>query len=131
MKRLHRFLTEDYENWEEKADSEPQLGFDWTLQNQVRYQCSLALLARVSNTDEPSSDVEEALIDALDDVTGYTPAMACLALERLNSVSAMRAAIRYLSVRRLDATHDYSLSQSGGIAKVHRQVLLARLAASE
>ena len=127
VKRLHRFLTEDYANWEEKVDSEPQVGWYWTLQNQIRYQSSLALLAWVSNSDEPSADVEQALIDALDDVTGYTPAMACLALERLNSVSAMRAAIRYLSVRRLDATLDNSISQSGGIVKVHRKVLLARL----
>ena len=127
VKRLHRFLTEDYANWEEKVDSEPQVGWYWTLQNQIRYQSSLALLAWVSNSDEPSADVEEALIDALDDVTGYTPAMACLALERLNSVSAMRAAIRYLSVRRLDATLDNSISQPGGIVKVHRKVMLARL----
>jgi hypothetical protein len=130
VKRLHRFLAEDHEGWKVETDGEPRLGWHWTMQNQARYLSALALLALVSNANAASAEVEAALITALDDETGYTPAMACLALERLGTVSAMRSAIRYLRVRRLDASHNNSLSRTGGIAKAHRDVISARLAAS-
>jgi hypothetical protein len=131
VKRLHHILAEDNKDWNVEADGEPRLGGHWTMQNQARYLSALALLAFVSNASTASAEVEAALITALDDDTGYTPAMACLALERLGTVSAMRSAIRYLRVRRLDASYNNSLSQSGGIAKAHRVVMLARLEKSK
>ncbi len=127
--RLHRFFIESNEEAYRSSAGEPALGWDWTMENQYRYLSSLALLACASNGDA-SEELETALIDALQDDTGYVPAMACQGLERLGSVKGLRAAIRYLQVRRWDSSHHTSLSQEGIIAKRHRETVLAQLSAA-
>ena len=99
------------------------------MENQYRYLSSLALLACASNGDV-SDELETALVDALQDDTGYVPAMACQGLERLGSVTGLKAAIRYLQVRRWDSTHHTSLSREGIIARRHRETVLAQLSAA-
>ena len=97
--RLHRLLTEDVAGWDA-----PAMGTHWTIQNQVRYAACLALAARVASGNAPAQ-VEQALIVALNDDTGYVPAVACRGLERVGTATALRAALRYLQSRRWDTVH--------------------------
>ncbi|MBT6350183.1 MAG: hypothetical protein HOJ50_13570 [Proteobacteria bacterium] len=126
VKQLHRFLAKDVPVWDGSADSDPRLA----RLNQFRYLSSLALLAWVSNTDSPSAEVQTALIDTLDDDNGYPPLIACLALERLGTVDAMRAAIRYLRTRCWDSAQNTRDALSGAWTKAHRKATLARLTES-
>ena len=126
MNQLRRFLAKDIPGWDATADGEPRLA----MLNQIRYLSSLALLAWVSNTDSSSAEVQAALIDTLDDENGYPPLIACLALERLGSVDAMRAAIRYLRARCWDSAQNTRPALSGAWTKAQRKATLARLTAS-
>ena len=126
VNQLRRFLAKDIPGWDATADGEPRLA----MLNQIRYLSSLALLAWVSNTDSPSAEVQAALIDTLDDENGYPPLIACLALERLGSVDAMRAAIRYLRARCWDSAQNTRPALSGAWTKAQRKATLARLTAS-
>ena len=125
-KQLRRFLAKDASAWDESADDDPRLA----MLSQIRYLSALALLAWVSNADSPSADVEAALIDTLDDENGYPPLIACLALERLGSVDAMRAAIHYLRGRCWDSSQNTRAALSGNWTKEHKKATLARLTAS-
>ena len=99
--RLHRLLTESPDDWQYAAMGEKKLGGNWTIQNQVRYVAAWALRTRVIGSSVPDG-IEQALIDALEENTGYTPAVACEALEILNTPAGLRAVIKYLSTRRWD-----------------------------
>lgn len=123
VKQLHRFLAKDIPAWDVSIEGEARLA----MLSQIRYLSSLALLAWVSNTDSPSLEVEAALIDTLDDENGYPPLIACLALERLGSVDAMRAAIHYLRARCWDSAQNTRAALSGEWTKAHRKATLARL----
>jgi hypothetical protein len=74
---------------------------NWTVENQIRYVCTWALLARVSR-DNPPQEIEAALIDALGDETGFTQGIATEGLKRLGTNSALRAAVDFLQVHRWD-----------------------------
>ncbi len=100
--RIHRLLVNDREDWKHPAMGPRRKGAIWTIQNHVRFVAVLALLAR-SRNELPPNGVEEALIAALDENTGYTPAIACQALEAIGSKTALRACVNYLSTRRWDA----------------------------
>ena len=116
----------DIPGWDATAVGEPRLA----KLNQIRYLSSLALLAWVSNTDSPSAEVQAALIDTLDDENGYPPLIACLALERLGSVDAMRPVIGYLRARCWDSAQNTRPALSGAWTKAQRKATLARLTAS-
>jgi HEAT repeat protein len=120
--QLREFLAKDIGS-EESADDDPRLA----MLNQIRYLSALALLAWVSNSDSPSVDVEAALIDTLDDENAYPPLIACLALEQLGSVDAMRAAIHYLRARCWDSAQNTRAALSGAWTTEHRKATLARL----
>ena len=51
------------------------------------------------------SKLAAALIAALREDTGYTPAVACEGLTRLATNSALKVAIRYLQTYRWDPVH--------------------------
>ncbi len=94
--RLHRLLTDDRAGWDDVI-----MGKRWTNRNQIHYVACWALLARVS-AGFRSDEIEAALLDALDDPTGYVPALAVEALKRLGTVSALSAAVDYLAIHRWD-----------------------------
>ena len=124
VKQLHRFLARDIPGSDVSSDGKPR----FAMLDQIRYLSSLALLAWVSNADTPSAEVEAALMDTLDDENGYPPLVACLALERIGSVDAMRAAIRYLRARCWDSSQNTRPALSGEWTKAHRKATLARMA---
>lgn len=101
VNKIVHLMTDTVEPWQYAAMGEPKLGGHWTIQNQIRYVASWVLRARVL-TPNCRSSVEAALIAALAENTGYTPAVACQALQILGTHSALNAAIEYLSVRRWD-----------------------------
>lgn len=101
VNRISHLMTDAIEPWQYAAMGEAKLGGHWTIQNQIRYVASWALRARVIAPNCPAS-VEAVLIAALDENTGYTPAVACQALKILGTHTALNAAIEYLSVRRWD-----------------------------
>ena len=102
--RLHRVLSRDIDGGEEPAMGEPSLGGRWTRQNHLRYLASLALLARVTGSNPPNG-LEQAFVAGLDDETGYTQAIACQGLERLGTLTGLKAAVRHLQTRRWDPNH--------------------------
>ena len=124
VKQLHRFLAREIPGSDVSSDGKPL----FAMLDQIRYLSSLALLAWVSNADTPSAEVEAALMDTLDDENGYPPLVACLALERIGSVDAMRAAIRYLRARCWDSSQNTRPALSGEWTKAHRKATLARMA---
>ena len=83
VQRLHRLLTEDTVVWHA-----PSMGAQWSIQDQIRYVTVWALTARASNPDALAA-LEAALVPALRDDTGYTPAVACEGLARLATDSAL------------------------------------------
>ena len=103
--RIARLLTESREDWQEGAMGEPRLGGRWSIENQVRYSLSWALLARIKHPCESDLAVqlESVLINALPFESGYTPAVLCQGLESLGTPQALKTAIRYLQPRRWDA----------------------------
>lgn len=101
--RIHRLLAQPILGGECAAMGEGKVAGAWTIQNQIRYVAALAMRSRVVAPNAPK-EIEPALIDALDENTGYTPAVACQTLQKLQSVDGLNAAIEYLSARRWDAT---------------------------
>ena len=101
VKKIRNLLTESSEEWQFAAMGEKKLGGTWTLQNQIRYVAAWALRARIAADDVPA-ETEAALIAALDENTGYTPAVACDALTLIGTNSALSASVRYLRTRRWD-----------------------------
>ena len=101
--RIHRHLIQKNLQWQVKAMGEgvSKVSGNWTVENQIRYVCTWALLARVS-MDNPPQEIEAALIDALGDETGFTQGIATEGLKRLGTNSALRAAVDFLQVHRWD-----------------------------
>lgn len=99
VRRLHRLLTDDVAAWRA-----PAMGAQWCIRDQVRYVAAWALTACASGP-RPGAGVETALIAALGDDTGYTPAVACEGLKRVATPSALMAAIDYLETYRWDPVH--------------------------
>ena len=99
VERLHKLLISENAAWRV-----PAMGAQWSVQDQIRYVAAWALTARASAPNPPTG-VEPALIDALKDDTGYTPAVACEGLKRLGTVSALKAAVGYLQNYRWDPVH--------------------------
>ncbi|MEM7365712.1 MAG: hypothetical protein AAF525_16965, partial [Pseudomonadota bacterium] len=118
LARIYRILSRDTPGWDVAAMGEPQLGWYWTLQNQIRYQCAWALLSRAVRPGSPDG-MEFTLKAALADPTGYVPALACEALERLGTPSSLRMAVRYLKRHRWDAMN-HQMSEEGVISRKHR-----------
>ena len=102
-KRIHRLLAQPILGGEYAAMGEGKANGAWTIQNQIRYVAAWALRSRIIAPNAPK-EIEPALIDALEENTGYTPAVACQALQELQSPEGLNAAIGYLSTRRWDAT---------------------------
>ena len=90
VRRLHRLLADDVAAWHA-----PAMGAQWCIRDQIRYVAAWALTACASGP-RPGAGVEAALMAALGDDTGYTPAVACEGLKRLATPAALMAAIGYL-----------------------------------
>lgn len=103
--RISRLLVDTRSDWQEGAMGEPKLGGNWSIENQVRYSLSWALLSRVNHATgrNVSDQLEEAMHSALPLESGYTPAVLCQGLETIGTPRALRAAIHYLQPRRWDA----------------------------
>ena len=101
--RIHRHLIQKNLQWQVKAMGEgvSKVSGNWTVENQIRYVCTWALLVRVS-MDNPPQEIEAALIDALGDETGFTQGIATEGWKRLGTNSALRAAVDFLQVHRWD-----------------------------
>ena len=97
--RIHRLLAEDTADWQT-----PAMGKHWRIQDQVRYAACWALVANASQ-DAPAPGLENALLAALSDSTGYVPMVACEGLERIGSAEALTAALRHLRTRAWDTVH--------------------------
>ena len=97
--RIHRLLIEDTAGWQT-----PAMGAHWRIQDQVRYAACWALVANASQ-DKPARGLENALVAALSDRTGYVPMVACEGLERIGSAQALTAALRHLRTRAWDTVH--------------------------
>ena len=125
--RMHCFLAKDVPGWGSDAESDYRL----SMLGQMRYLSAIALLAWGSNASTPPPDlvaeVEAALLETLTDSDGYPPLIACMALERADSVEGLRAAVRYLRVRAWDAAQNTRPIGAWTIA--HRQATLARISA--
>ena len=70
----------------------------------MRYAACWALVANASQ-DAPAPGLENALLAALSDSTGYVPMVACEGLERIGSAEALTAALRHLRTRAWDTVH--------------------------
>lgn len=101
--KIHRLLAQPILGGECAAMGEGKVAGAWTIQNQIRYVSALALRSRVVAPNAPK-EIEPALIDALAENTGYTPAVACQALQKLQTTRGLNAAIEYLSACRWDAS---------------------------
>ena len=77
------------------------MGAQWRVCDQIRYVAAWAL-TRCASGPRPGAGIEAALIAALGDDTGYTPAVACEGLKRLATRSALMAAVEYLETYRWD-----------------------------
>ena len=99
VERIHRLLTCETPAW-----NTPAMGKHWRIQDQVRYVAAWALTANASQ-EKPAPGLENALVSALDDNTGYVPAVACEGIERLGAPNALAAAVRHLRTRAWDTVH--------------------------
>ena len=95
---LKRLVCESNPDW-----CEPIVFRGWTGQDQVRMNIALILLnaARIPSF---ASEVEEIGLMLLRDANGYASAISAEAMIRLNTRSALSAAIQFLSDRRWDDT---------------------------
>ena len=105
IERISRRLTNSRDDWQESAMGEPKLGGNWSIENQVRYSISWALLSRIKHPSgrDVSEQLEDTMLTALPIESGYTPAVLCQGLERIGTPHALRAVIQYLQPRRWDA----------------------------
>lgn len=102
LERIHRLLTASREDWQVAAMGEPNLGGDWSIENQTRYALAWALRARATTPAAPQ-ELEDTMIAALPHESGYTPAVLCQGLETLGTTRGLKAAVQYLQPRRWDA----------------------------
>lgn len=103
--RIARLLLNSRTDWQESAMGEPKLGGNWSIENQLRYALSWALVSRFnySSARDVSALLEETMLGALPLESGYTPAVLCQGLETIGTPRALKAVIRYLQPRRWDA----------------------------
>lgn len=98
LPRIARLLAERNGDWQEE-----QVLRGWTGEDQVRLNAALALLAGVA-ANENHAAIEPIAAAALGDKNGYVSAVATEILIRIGTLSAQRAALRFLAERRWDDT---------------------------
>ena len=129
IERMNNLLAGDMPGWGTDVNTERRL----SMFEQMRYLSAIALLSWVSRAaSQPQhlvAKVETALLQALNDENGYPPLIACIALERSDSVSSLRAAVQYLRGRCWDTAQNSRPIGAWTIA--HGRATLARLAALE
>jgi hypothetical protein len=129
IERMNNLLAGDVPGWGTDVNTERRL----SMFEQMRYLSAIALLSWVSRTaSQPQhlvAKVETALLQALNDEHGYPPLIACIALERSDSVNSLRAAVQYLRGRCWDTAQNSRPIGAWTIA--HGRATLARLAALE
>jgi HEAT repeat protein len=94
---IESLLTSENAAWQK-----PEVMRGWTAQDQIRLNAVFALLNVVHLTGSDLQTIEHILIHALDDANGYVPEVACEALRRINTPSAIAAAFKHLQQRRWD-----------------------------
>ena len=94
--RIARFLVERRDDWEEILTGKRA----WCAQDRVRINAAIALMRLETN----AVVAEEALVEALDDPTGYVSLYAGDALLRMDSPTAARAAMEMAMAQRWDAS---------------------------
>lgn len=75
----------------------------WNAQDQIRMNAALVLLNAVS-AEKSSAQIETIAVKLLSDANGYAASIAAETLVRMNSATALQAALQYYSDRRWDDT---------------------------
>ncbi|MCZ6616709.1 MAG: HEAT repeat domain-containing protein [Gammaproteobacteria bacterium] len=99
LQEIERLVTIGNDNW-----LEPQVMRGWTAQDQVRLNAAFTLLNVIHLEGSDHHAIERILIHSLDDPNGYVTGVACEALRRINTPSAMTAAFAYLQRHRWDSS---------------------------
>ena len=94
---IESLLVRDNDAWQE-----PEVMRGWTAQDQIRLNAVFALLNVIHLDDTDLQTVEHILINALDDANCYVPEVACEALRRIDTPTAITAAFKHLQQRRWD-----------------------------
>ena len=95
---LERLICESNRNW-----CQPVVFRGWTGQDQVRMNIALILLG-AAKVPSLAEEVEQLGKLLLSDSNGYASAISAEAMIRLNTPSALSAAVQFLSDRRWDET---------------------------
>ena len=125
ISQMKRFLNGVVTHWGTDAKNDPRLAE----LGKMRYLSAIALLSwlRSSAKKIPHlvSFAEAALLESLNDESGYPALIACSALERSDSVENLRAALIYLRGRSWDAAQN--TRQIGQWTLDHNRATLERI----
>lgn len=99
LSSIRRLITTSNPDWQK-----PAVLRGWTDEDQVRLNATFALLNSLNYAHSDLVEIEAILILALDDGCGYVPEVACAALERIGTPTAMSAAVAHLRKHNWDSS---------------------------